>query len=515
MAYDDGTARDGFPTRVTAYRASRRDAEPAAGRPTPDRAVADGSLGRVLLTVTAQAVRGRANAPAARRTTHTAPAAHGPDLVPRLSGPSGAASPADEEALARAAAHLAVPGESAGELDAGAVAGWVTGHYAPVRRRRTPRTEATGRAFPAVVIGSPHGSAAHLAAMLGAAWLPTGFEFSARWPDGVVDDPQRALEHGAAVARRVLDANPDLAVRQVHDPVLRGRAAGVISTLFGRWRRLPAAYREFLTTRLAPGAPVLLVRDDRRWPVFDVADRLTFQLGSPITGLEPEDHLHAGPDLRQALRHAGGEAHRWRTPAAGLVDWYAEQAPEPGFERELRALLSTTGRPLYQLRYDRPASLSVLVAEAARDWLASAGKPADRLAVGCGRQLDPGRALRAGLVPYWCESALRSEVTELEWWLAGSRRFRCVDVLVEPPGRPSSVVAPIPQWRAVAWFGAERGTVDRSALRSYPYGGLPAWHASVVLSGHLDDVPMPAPPHARAMLSRLVAVGPSLGLRIG
>jgi hypothetical protein len=448
--------------------------------------VAADSLGRALLGASAAAI--------------TYP---GGPTPPRYGGT--AAMTPDE--TARRAVALA----DAVLVDAEAVAAWIVAHYPAPGDGSAHTSDAS---FPAVVIGSPHGAAAHLAATLGGPWLPAGFEFAVRWPGGAVADPVEALNHGLAVTRRVLAANPDLAVRQVHDPVLRGRAAGTTVTLVARWRRLPRAYREFLAGRLRPGAPVLLVSDARSWPAFDLGDRASFQLGSPIAGLEPEDYLAAGPDLRQALRLAGGDPDRWCPLMFAPMEEFAEHGPEQGFEADLRALAAASGRPAHTVLYPRPSALSAAVAEAIRAWLADEGKLDDRLAVECGRLLDPAQTLRSGLVPYWCESALRAEVSDAEWWLAGSRPFRSIDVLVEPPGRPSSVIAPAPQWSAIARFGGARGAVDRAGLRDYPYGALSTRHASLVLGGHFDDLPQPAPLDPDAAVKSLTIAGRPLGLLV-
>jgi len=464
-----------------------------------DRVVARDSLGRVLLAVAAQTLGGYGGQEL--------------DRLPDPPDPGGAPSAAFEDALAHVAAHRAVPWEATGEVDAETVAAWIVAQYARPAGRRV----AAATAFPAAVLGSPHGAAVHLAAALGAPWLPTAFDLAATWPDGSVDDPDAALRHGIAAADRLRTANPGIAVRQVYDPVLRGRAAGTTVALVARWRRVPRAYQRFLSARLAPGAPLLLVSDARPWPVFDLGGGLTFQLGGPAAGLEPDDYLRPGPDLGQAVRLAGGESRRWHAPRIAPADGTAEYGPEPQLVGELRRIAFAAGRSLHQVRYGRPSALSVAVAEVTRDWLAAAGRDDGRLLVGCGRLLDPSRALRTGLVPYWCESALRGEVSDAEWWLAGSRRFDRVDVLVDPPGRPSSVIAPIPQWRALAWFGRRRGSVDRTALRSYPYGVLPTRHAARVLGGLYGDPPAVASPPLPPLpplvaVTGLATVGRALGL---
>jgi hypothetical protein len=467
MPYDDGLP-------------SRTHSASVGAAPATERVITPDSLGRLLVEVCSRALSGR----------------DGQDLnqLPGLSRPRGAASLAREQALAQAASRRAVPPEAADAVSGEAVAAWVVGHY-------------PSNGYPAVVIGSPHGSAAHLAVTLGAPWLPAGFELTVRWPGGAADDPSAAVEHGAAVARRLLDANPGLSARQLHDPIARGRLAGTTVTLFARWSELPAAYRGFLSDRLAAGAAVVLVRDCRRWPVYELGGRHSVQLGGPSTGLSPVEYLDVGPDLHEALRRAGGTPARWRPPAQRPTDGFAEHGPERKFDDDLRRLAASQGWPLHRALYPQPAALSAAVATVVRDWLGAAGRSADRLAVECGRLLDPGQVLRTGLVPYWCEGALRDQLTEAEWWLAGSRAFRSVDVLVEPPGRRSSAVAPVGQWNALAWFGRGRGTVDRAGVRGYPFGALPTRHATAVLSGHLEALPVPPPPTMAATLAALRAGG--------
>lgn len=493
----------------------------------PDAAVTQDSLGRLLLTVTARALGG------AEGTSL--------DTLPGLSRAGGSTSISAEQTRAEVCTRRALAAEAVEQVDGQDIAAWIVAQYgaAPLS---TP--------YPAVVIGSPHGSAAHLAATLGAPWLPSGFECSVRWPDGAVEEVGGALHHGSSVADRILAGNPDLAIRQVHDPVLRGRVAGTTVALFARWRRVPEAYRALIERRLAPGAPILLVSDDREWPALDLGGGRSFQLGCPLTGLEPEDYICPGPDLRQAVRLAGGDPYRWIPPAACLTFGPGEHSVDPEFEADLRTLAGASSGPgpdpgpeldpgpgpgsggwrVERVGYPQPAALSGAVAEFVRDWLAETGRDDGRLVVECGRLLDPAPVLRAGMVPYWCEGSLRTELTEAEWWLAGSRRFHSVDVLVEPPGRPSSVIAPVPQWRAVAWFGSRHGAVDRSGLRGYPYGALPTRHASVVLGGRSGEPPEGpveplsghvarlSGPHAPAPSAdaarRLATAGASLGLTL-
>lgn len=459
----------------------------AGGAPAPQHVVSADSPCRVLLAAAARALHGR----------------DCDDLryLPVLSRFRGTPEPLRRAAVARAAARAAVAPDQAGLVDADRVAQWVVDQY--------PR-----RWYPGAVLGSPHGGAVHLATAMGVPWLPSEFEMAVHWPQGAVDDAAGALGHGAPVVDRLLLANPGIAVRQVHDPVGRGALVGCTITLVARWRRLPDAYRRFLTMWLEPGAPVLMLRDARTWPVFDVGARHSFQIGGPGSGLEPDDYLSDSDRLARALRGSGGDRARWRVPAAACSTGFAEHSVEPAFEENLRHWAGQVGSPVHRVLFPCPEALSAAVADLYREWLRAAGKTGNRCVVECGRLIDPWQVVRAGLVPYWCENANRRAVAAAELWLAGSRAFTSVDVLPEPPGLAHEALAGLPQWRAVAAFGSRRAALDRVAARGYPRVPVPTRRATEVLRGQPYDLPRPVPMTVDAALDGFRAGGTSLGLLV-
>lgn len=451
------------------------------------RAVAAGSAARTLVAAIARALRG----------TDCADLGH-PGPLLRLAGVPESVRRA---AVARAAGRVALTGGQAAEVDAGHVARWFVDQY--------PR-----RRYPGVLLGSPHGAAAHLALALGVPWLPAGFELSVHWPQGAVDEPQAALDHGAALTARLLGDNPDVHVRQVHCPATRGALAGATVALAARWRRLPAAYLRFLADCLEPGAPVLLLCDARTWPVFDSAPGHSFQVGCPSSGLDPVDFHPDSPVLRQVLRSSGGDGARWCPPEAVGSPRAAEHAVEPGFERSVQQWAVVHRCSSHRMLVPDPAVLSAATADLYRHWLRAAGKTGNRLVVECGRLLDPWQVVRAGMVPYWCENATQRSVEGVEWWLAGSEPFSSVDVLPEPPGLRSPAVAGLPQWLAVAGFGRRRRALDRSAARGYPVTSVPTRRATEVLRAQSYDLPTPPPMTIAAALAVLRDAGSHQGLLV-
>lgn len=454
---------------------------------TGDRVMPAGSPARVLVAATVRALRGDDCAD----LRHVSP----------LSRFAGAPEPVRRAAAARAVGRLALTPEQVAEVDAERVAAWIVDQYPPNR-------------WPGVVLGSSHGAAAHLAVALGMPWLPAAFEMSVHWTRGAVDRPRAALDHGAALAGRLLAGNKDVHVRQVHCPASRGASAGATVALAVRWRTLPGAYARFLVENLAPGAPVLLLHDARTWPVLDEGRGHSFQLGSPTSGLDPVDFHPDAPALRQVLRSAGGDGRNWEAPDVSCPAAYAENGVESGFERSARYWTGRQGHPLHRVLVPQPDALSAATADLYRRWLRRAGKTGDRLVVECGRLLDPWQVVRAGLVPYWCENATRRRVEGVEWWLAGSEPFSSVDVLPEPPGVRSPAVAGLPQWLAVAGFGLRRRALDRGAARGYPVAAVPTRRATEVLRNQPYDLPAPPPLGVAEALAALRDAGAYQGLLV-
>ncbi|GAA0817146.1 hypothetical protein [Spirilliplanes yamanashiensis] len=455
------------------------------GAPDVGRVVCRDGADRLLLDVAARAVR---KLPCADL-----------DRPPLLGRHPGLPRDARRRALAQDAYADAVPVDTARRIDPEAVAAWFAGHYA-------------GDGFPALVLGSPHGAAVHLAAAMGAPWLPTSFTVTVRRGQAPSGEPGAigdAVDVGAEVAAGLLAAHPGVTVRQVHDPVRRGPGADTTVTLHVRWLALPEAYGRLLTERLRPGAPVLLFRDTRTWPVLRVGPGHTCQIGSPVGGLHPHDHL--GPGHRELTLRAQGR--QWSLASyPALPGQYAETAGEPELERDLRRTAAGAGTVAHRVLYPRSEALSAAAADVHRDQAAALGG-GDRLVVESDRLLDPWLVQAGGLVPYWCETSSARTVDAAELWLAGSRPFAEVLVLPAPPGTVRHTHASLGQWRALASFAGRHGEVDLDAMRHYPHLALPTAHASRALRTPGPAAPAPALPPAD-VLAGLRRHGRALGLLV-
>jgi hypothetical protein len=75
------------------------------------------------------------------------------------------------------------------------------------------------RRYPVVFIGSSNGGLTHLAAALGAPWLPQTLLLAVRHGGLDPDDPEADMRAMVPAGRALAQANPDLALHHMHDPV--------------------------------------------------------------------------------------------------------------------------------------------------------------------------------------------------------------------------------------------------------------------------------------------------------
>jgi hypothetical protein len=296
--------------------------------------------------------------------------------------------------------------------------------------------------YPAAVLGANHGSVAYLAALLGAAWLPSGFDLPSFAHDG--SDARAVLHDTGTIGRRLRTLFPGAAVSQ-RFPAGRLRLT---------WGALPPAYRRFLSQRVRPGGLVLVVRDVV--PALVLRDGLD---GSVQLERDPLDG-----------------------PAGNTEVWYSGTAPlaRPGFAADALRFARQHRLAGVQLLFNDPDLLSQLVADATRRLLRDVAVADSWLVVQHGCRIDT-RPLAAGAVPYWCADAGLGYATNVECWLAGSRPFRHIDLALEPCTDPRS--PSMTGWMSACRFAAVSASVDlhEPTASSLP---LPAEHSAGHPAGH-------------------------------
>ena len=384
-----------------------------------------------------------------------------------------------ERAYAASGGLTAVPARRLSRPFAEEVAAWMTSLY--------PR-----RRYPLALVGSSNGAAVHLAAALGAPWLPQTFMVPVRNPGNDPDDPRRDLEWGRQPARALLDANPDVQVHHMHDPV-QDRLMLERMTYFRLKRlRLGPAYERFLRESVAPGGLLLLLDCQRSWPVTQVADRHLFQFGA--VGGATQEELFGGSDRVAAYltRYRTGLRH-WDPPAPDGEAPEAEWGFEDALAADVQRFADEHGYQVRRLSFDAPPDLSPLVADLHRWWYAERGLPDDRLLVESFILLEPYWALAAGLVPLWTTFNTEDAAAPVERYLDQRPPFAEVHLTLFAHGVESVGLAPIERWRAIVARATRDGRFAGVDPRAYPrdFASFVRYHRAVARIGRRAPLPEP------------------------
>jgi hypothetical protein len=345
-----------------------------------------------------------------------------------------------------------------GDVDMNCVGEWVTGHYPPGR-------------YPVVFVGASNGAVVHLAAALGAAWLPQTLLLPVRrWRAGGADsaDPAAALAFGARVAGPFLARNPDIVLHHMHDPIQDELMVRHMAYFRVKRARLGAAYERWLQQSLAPGAPLVLVEDLSRWPTTQVGDRHLFQNGAQ-GGIGPEGYTGLRPDGDSPEAEWGfapelaDDVHRWAT---------------------------AHGHPVHRLRFDHPEALSPPVADLHRRWGADRGAT-DRLLVESFVLLDPFQVARTGSAPLWTIFPVAASARRVREFLDTRPRFTVIDVLLFNHGVVSAGLAEASVWQELVDSGERPGSLLGVRSDQFPVDFAALARYGPALRG-LETAPRPA-----------------------
>jgi hypothetical protein len=381
----------------------------------PEDAVASFDSASAFLTSLARALHHR-DFPHLGQSRFKVPLVYASQLLPE---------PIRRRAYAIASGREGVEPGALGRIDLDEVATWVTDKY-PAGR------------FPAVLLGSSNGAMTHLAAACGVPWLPQTLLVPVRRPNADPEDLDAALEFGKLHGPALLNANPGVALHQMHDANQDALSASQMAYFRVKWQRMPTAYEEFLRDRLVPDAPILVVRDQSEWPVTRLGDRHVFQVGAQ-GGMTAEDYL--------------------REPGVPSPDEVAAEA-EWGFAESLLDCVQDWahrhGHPVVEIRYGHPQDPAAAVAETVRQWHRGQGQPGERLLVSSFVVHDPWRTITTASVPFWTFFPVQPAAADLARYLSRAV-YDEIDVMLFSHGTRSRGLADAAAWQELADHARSRG----------------------------------------------------------
>ncbi len=319
------------------------------------------------------------------------------------------------------------------DINAQEIATWAAGHH--------PRRE-----YPMVAIGSSNGAATHLFAALGIPWLPQTFLIPVRHHGLDPDEPRKALEYFLPLGEALLRRNPELQLHHMHDANQDRLMIQTMGYFRVKFRRLPAAYKEFLTNSLKPGSTILLVECGLKWPATQVNGRYFFQHGA-LGGLEPDEYERGGPAVERLLRPHGSRRTKWDWPPTDTEAPEAEWGFEAGWREEIESTARQRGWRVIRMVFNQPEDLSPLVADFYRWWYEQRGLPANRLLVSSFIVMEPWWTLRTGSVPFWMVFNTEPSAEALDKYLQSRPAFKDIYLALFSNGVHSAGLVPISRWK--------------------------------------------------------------------
>jgi hypothetical protein len=349
----------------------------------------------------------------------------------------------------------ALPQRRVPRLDLDRIAAWLAGLY-PDRR------------YASAFIGSSNGALIHLAAALGAPWLPQTFLCPVRQFGVDPDEPRAGFATGRPIVEMLLRAHPDIAVHHMHDPNQDRLMLRTMSYYRLKYRRLPPAYRDALERWLPPGATLYVVDCTKRWPVLRTGARSLFQFGA-LGGMEADEYFRGSPRLRAALARTGTGRARWDPPEPDDEAPEAEWGFDPALRGELVEMAHDRGWRLVEIRFSEPEALSGIAARLYQSWYREAGYDGPlRLLADSFVLMMPLRTQRLRAVPYWLLFAVAASAARLARFLDAQPRFEEVDLFLFSHGTEGVGVAPIAAWQALAARGRRPGRLLGVDPARYP-----------------------------------------------
>lgn len=255
-------------------------------------------------------------------------------------------------------------------LPARAMAGFDLDAFFAEFTRRYP-----DRKYPAIVLGSPGGGVAHLAALLDAPFLPVCALLGVR--HRIHPDDMAAYLRTARVALEHVQPDDRFELIVHYDPIHDRDLVAHASLIRVRLLSLPEVYREFIRGRLAAGGTLVLAEGTYPWPQAALAPRVWLQVGG-LGGISPEEFLALYPPPGPVISRPESE---WGCPEE--------------FAGDVRAFARAEGFPILDLPADHPTDYSVL---AYRAHLAAGAREGVAL-FDCFTTVDARFSLRTGIPP--------------------------------------------------------------------------------------------------------------------
>jgi hypothetical protein len=393
----------------------------------------------------------------------------------------------------------AVGRKHVGSIDVEGISRWITGLFPALP-------------FPAAFVGSSNGALVHMAAALGAPWLPQTFMCPVRHVGIDPDDARQGFEAGRPIVEALLESQPDLSIHHMQDPNQDRLMLKTMSYYRLKHRRLPEAYRSFLVHNLPAGTTLYVDDCTLKWPVTRTSPRSVFQFGA-VGGATIDEYFKGGDRVQEYFKRYGVDRTRWDPPEPNDEAPEAEWGFEPALLDDIRSLAEQRGWRIVRISFEDPESFSFLTAAIHRDWYRDQGVDPRRLVVDSFILMDPRRTLALRTLPFWLIFNVEPSARTLSRFLDQEPQFDEIDLMLFSHGTEGIGVASIDQWRELI----SRGQTGRflgvdEDLYPRDFATLIRFHRDFSRIGPVEGMPAPLDPARFEALAK--RYGPQFGITV-
>jgi hypothetical protein len=323
------------------------------------------------------------------------------------------------------------------------------------------------RQYAAAAIGSSNGAATHLWAALGIPWLPQTFLVPVARSGSHPDEPLADAEWAAEPARRLLEADPDIQLHHMNDPVQDRLMIQRMSYFRIKRRRLGQAYENFLARVLQPEATIFELDCRLRWPTTQYGPRHYFQFGA-LGGATVDEYHHGGERVRDYLARYQSPVRQWHPPVPNARSPEAEWGFEPALDEDLRAFAQRHRFKVCRISFQEPEQMSPFVADLYRWWNEKRNISDARLLVESFILMEPYWTIHTGSIPFWMVFNKEPSAAALEQYLASQPSLLEIYLMLFSHGVDSIGLVPIEGWRRILAQATERAAFLGVDPAAYP-----------------------------------------------
>jgi hypothetical protein len=300
-------------------------------------------------------------------------------------------------------------------LEVGSLCGWCLRQY-PASR------------YKAIIVGSPNGGIAHLAALLRAPFLTSSFGVSFARAKSDPDDLAAYQEFGRRLAEPILQSRrgEEFEVINHYDPLHDRNLVKYVNRLRIKLWELPQAYQEFILRNLAPQGKIILVSCNYRWLQYVLGERFFLQIGG-LGGISPQEYLE-----------------RWNLDLPLQERQESEWGCPEGFASSVREFAARRGIELVEIGFAHPQEYSLL---AYRAYLECEGVRKEVVFLDSFNHQNPRTNIQTGIPGLWLpfntedSLAFAREFLDLE-----GKRFKKIYLTVLPSFARSPDTPTLDRW---------------------------------------------------------------------